>query len=223
LKLRIVFPWIGNALDKEWIKIVKEDMRYLHTTYLITTVFFVIIAAFLLIEKPLQMKQEQAVQIQTVEQKEKTTDKKEVRKSSQPNSRDVMAHFPKVEVVATGYYAGVESTGKDPSDPQYGITYSGVKVKRDPLGYSTIAADLHVFPLGTVLYIPGYGYGVVADIGSAIKGKKIDLYYDSIHDVYKQWGKKKVNVYIVKRGNGVLTETMLNELSNKEVASAVQE
>jgi 3D (Asp-Asp-Asp) domain-containing protein len=202
---------------------VKEDTRYLHTTYLITTALFVIIAAFLLIEKPMQMKQEQAVQIQTIEQKEKISDKKEAKKSSQLKSHDVMVNFPKVGVVATGYYAGVESTGKDQSSPQYGITYSGVKVKRDPLGFSTIAADLHVFPLGTVLYIPGYGYGVVADIGSAIKGNKIDLYYDSIHDVYKQWGKKKVDVYIVKRGNGVLTEAMLNELSNKEVASAVQE
>lgn len=202
---------------------MKEDTRYLHTTYLITTALFVIIAAFLLIEKPMQMKQEQAVQIQTIEQKEKISDKKEAKKSSQPKSHDVMVNFPKVGVVATGYYAGIESTGKDSSSPQYGITYSGVKVKRDPLGYSTIAADLRVFPLGTVLYIPGYGYGVVADIGSAIKGNKIDLYYDSIHDVYKQWGKKKVDVYIVKRGNGVLTEAMLNELSNKEVASAVQE
>jgi 3D (Asp-Asp-Asp) domain-containing protein len=202
---------------------VKEDTRYLHTTYLLTTALFVIIAAFLLIEKPMQMKQDQAVQIQAIEQKEKISDKKEAKKSPQPKSHDVMVNFPKVGVVATGYYAGIESTGKDSSSPQYGITYSGVKVKRDPLGYSTIAADLHVFPLGTVLYIPGYGYGVVADIGSAIKGNKIDLYYDSIHDVYKQWGKKKVDVYIVKRGNGVLTEAMLNELSNKEVASAVQE
>lgn len=75
-----------------------------------------------------------------------------------------------VEVIATGYTAGVESTGKRPGHPQYGITYSGVKVRRDQV--STIAADPRLFPIGTLLYIPGYGYGVVADTGSAIKGKR---------------------------------------------------
>ena len=77
-----------------------------------------------------------------------------------------------MKVTATGYTAGYESTGKKPGHPQYGITYSGVKVKRDRNTLSTIAADPDVFPLGSILYIPGYGYGIVADIGSAIKGQK---------------------------------------------------
>src|SRR5699024_9599553 len=59
--------------------------------------------------------------------------------------------YPRKRVVATGYTAGAESTGKSPGHPQYGITYSGVNVTRDL--YSTIAADLSVFPLGTILYI----------------------------------------------------------------------
>ncbi|MEH7386937.1 3D domain-containing protein, partial [Bacillus sp. JJ1521] len=78
--------------------------------------------------------------------------------------------YPTQSVVATGYTAGIESTGKDANHPSYGITYSGVKVKRDL--YSTIAADLNVFPIGTILFIPNYGYGVVADKGGAIKGNK---------------------------------------------------
>src|SRR5690606_24522080 len=82
--------------------------------------------------------------------------------------------YEKFEVEATGYTAGPESTGKDIGHPQYGITYSGVKVRRAHV--STIAADPDVFPIGSVLYIPDYGYGVVADTGSAIKGHKIDLY-----------------------------------------------
>src|SRR6185312_15277556 len=85
------------------------------------------------------------------------------------------SQYPSKKVVATGYTAGIESTGKEPGHPLYGITYSGVKVKRDL--YSTIAADPKVFPLGTILFIPGYGYGVVADTGSAIKGNIIDLYF----------------------------------------------
>ena len=95
-------------------------------------------------------------------------------------------------VVATGYTAGVESTGKTPNHPEYGITYSGVQVKRDL--YSTIAADLSVYPIGTILFIPGYGYGVVADKGGAITGNRIDLYYPTVEDVYSQWGKREVDV-----------------------------
>ncbi len=75
--------------------------------------------------------------------------------------------YPVQRVTATGYTAGAESTGKKPGDPLYGLTYSGVKVKRDL--YSTVAADPSVFPIGTILFIPNYGLGVVADTGSAIK------------------------------------------------------
>ena|SRR5699024_137816 len=117
-------------------------------------------------------------------------------------------------VTATGYTAGVESTGKDSGHPEYGITYSGVKVKRDL--YSTIAADLSVFPLGTILYIPNYGYGVVTDIGGAIKGNKIDLYFDTVDEVYNEWGKKDIDVYIVQKGSGEVDEEVLKTLNENE-------
>lgn len=124
------------------------------------------------------------------------------------------SQYPSATVVATGYTAGVESTGKSPGHPEYGITYSGVRVKRDL--YSTIAADLNVFPIGTILFIPGYGYGVVADKGSAIKGNRIDLYYHTVEDVYKHWGKRTVKVYIVKKGDGTLSEKELVQLNENE-------
>jgi len=124
------------------------------------------------------------------------------------------SQYPKYKVVATGYTAGYESTGKHPGHPQYGITYSGVKVKRDL--YSTIAADLNVFPIGTILFIPGYGYGVVADKGSAIKGNKIDLYFETVRDVYEQWGKRTVDIYVIKLGDGKLTNKELEALNENE-------
>ncbi|MBU9722116.1 MULTISPECIES: 3D domain-containing protein [Bacillaceae] len=124
------------------------------------------------------------------------------------------SQYPAVEVVATGYTAGPESTGKTEDHPQYGITYSGVEVKRDI--YSTVAADTEVFPIGTILFIPGYGYGVVADTGSAIKGNKIDLYYETVDDVYEQWGKRSVEVYIVESGEGHLTDDELIKLNEDE-------
>ncbi|WDH84192.1 3D domain-containing protein [Paenibacillus urinalis] len=117
-----------------------------------------------------------------------------------------------INVTATGYTAGYESTGKRPNHPEYGITYSGVKVHRNKEGVSTIAADPKVFPLGTVLYIPGYGYGIVADTGSAIKGSKIDLYFPTTKAVYSEWGKRDVQVQVVKQGNGKCTEQMIKQL-----------
>ncbi|MGW8956557.1 3D domain-containing protein [Paenibacillus sp. NPDC055715] len=128
-------------------------------------------------------------------------------------------------VTATGYTAGYESTGKRPSHPGYGITYSGVKVRRDKNTLSTIAADPKTFPLGSILYIPGYGYGIVADTGSAIKGNKIDLYFKTTRQVYSEWGKKEVDVQIIRKGSGKCTEKMLNSLqkvieTNKSIPAA---
>ncbi|MGM8216774.1 3D domain-containing protein [Bacillaceae bacterium W0354] len=120
------------------------------------------------------------------------------------NHESAFKQYPVKTVVATGYTAGYESTGKSEGHPLYGITYSGLKVQRDTI--STIAADLSVFPLGTVLYIPGYGYGMVMDIGGAIKGNKIDLYYETVEEVYHEWGKKEIDVYVIQKGTGSVNE-----------------
>lgn len=133
-----------------------------------------------------------------------------------PQRKLAIEDFPRVTVTATGYFAGRKSTGKDPGHPAYGITYSGVKVRRDL--FSTIAADIRLFPLGTILYIPDYGYGIVADTGSKIIGKKIDLYFETEEDVYKQWGMRKVDVYVLKKGDGYVSEEMLARLNQDQAA-----
>lgn len=136
--------------------------------------------------------------------------------SGQPTKLEDLdwSQYPTKKVIATGYTAGYESTGKNPDHPSYGITYSGVKVKRDL--YSTIAADLTVFPIGSILFIPGYGYGVVADKGGAIKGNKLDLFYETVEEVYDNWGKKALEVYVVEYGDGRLTEEELLSLNENE-------
>lgn len=86
-----------------------------------------------------------------------------------------------------------------PYDPTGGgsITASGTKVKRDPNGVSTVAVDPKVIPLGTNLYVEGYGYAIAADTGGAVKGNKIDLYFNPGSE-YKDWGKRTVTVYVLK-------------------------
>ncbi len=96
-------------------------------------------------------------------------------------------------VTLTAYSAGVESTGKDESHPQYGITASGTKVKEG----RTIAVDPKVIPIGWWVYIEGVGFRRAEDKGSAIKGKKIDVYYDS-HSHAEKFGKKSgYTVYVL--------------------------
>jgi len=59
-----------------------------------------------------------------------------------------------------------------------------------------VAVDPAVIPLGTRLFVPGYGYAIADDIGGAIKGNRIDLAFDS-HGEAIQFGRQKVTVYIL--------------------------
>ncbi|WP_232199130.1 peptidoglycan-binding protein [Thermosinus carboxydivorans] len=58
------------------------------------------------------------------------------------------------------------------------------------------AVDPAVIPLGTRLYIPGYGYAIADDIGGAIKGNKIDLAFESREEAL-QFGRQHVTVYVL--------------------------
>ena len=46
-----------------------------------------------------------------------------------------------------------------------------------------------------------------------LKGNKVDLYYETVEDVYNKWGKKEIDVYIIEQGNGKLTEAELQALN----------
>ena len=63
--------------------------------------------------------------------------------------------------------------------------------------HGTIAADPKIFPFGTRLWIPGYGYGVVEDVGGAIKGTHIDLWFPT-HAAARVWGVQELVVAELK-------------------------
>lgn len=92
----------------------------------------------------------------------------------------------KITALATGYT----------DDLRFGITASGTRVKRDVNGYSSVAVDPRVIPLGTKLYITGYGYGIAEDTGGLIKGNRVDLFFNDESDCYS-WGAKSADVYIL--------------------------
>ena len=59
-----------------------------------------------------------------------------------------------------------------------------------------IATDPNVIPLGTRVFIPGYGYAVAEDTGGAIVGHKIDVAFDSVAECY-EFGRKFIEIYIL--------------------------
>ena len=104
-------------------------------------------------------------------------------------------------VIATGYCNCEKCCGwelNENGQPVY--NYGRLKGKHKIIGqtssgtiarHGTIAADPRVFKMGTRLKVPGYGIGVVEDVGGAIKGSHIDLWF-STHEEAKKWGRKKI-------------------------------
>ncbi len=71
------------------------------------------------------------------------------------------------------------------------MTYRGNLLRR-----GLAAVDPRIIPLGTRLFVQGYGYAIADDVGGAIRGNKIDLAFENRADAI-QFGVQKVNVYIL--------------------------
>ena len=112
-------------------------------------------------------------------------------------SRGDTRYSKAITMTATAYDLSFASTGKTPGDKYYGITASGTRARP-----GVVAVDPRVIPLGTKLYIRSldgskdYGFAVAEDKGSAIKGNKIDLFFETAEQV-RQFGRRKVKVYIL--------------------------
>ena len=108
-------------------------------------------------------------------------------------------------------YSGLTASGTKPRQPRPGLfsTDSLLQPWMIPVRIAffpwllmpqdgTIAADTRHYPFGTRMYIPGYGYAVVEDRGSAIQGPGIiDIYFRS-HARALQWGRQQVEVTIYR-------------------------
>ena len=111
--------------------------------------------------------------------------------SSVTDSRGGSISYSKaLTVMATAY-------SEEESSNSWGLqTATGVDAVRDPNSWSTIAVDPSVIPLGTKVYVEGYGYAIAQDTGSAIIGKHIDCFFYTVADM-NGWGTRTVNVYIL--------------------------
>ncbi|MFU8890429.1 MAG: 3D domain-containing protein [Anaerosomatales bacterium] len=93
---------------------------------------------------------------------------------------------------ADGEELTVAATGYSSQDPGVGTrTATGAQAK-----HGVIAVDPSVIPLGTRVYIPGYGNAVAADTGGAISGSKIDLCFNTRAEALS-WGRRTVTITIL--------------------------
>ncbi|RIU92783.1 3D domain-containing protein [Oceanobacillus picturae] len=139
------------------------------------------------------------VEKKETEEKEVTTqntakaDKKEQeakaeKTTKQTSDSDQKAEGKTISVTATAYTANCDGCS--------GVTSTGVDLNKNP-DAKVIAVDPNVIPLGSKVYVEGYGYATAADIGGAIKGNKIDLHVPNKDAAY-DWGVRTVDVTVVE-------------------------
>lgn len=91
------------------------------------------------------------------------------------------------------------------------VTHAPYRLKVDAVAYSlpgstalgipvrkgVVAVDPRLIPLGTKLQVPGYGRGIAADVGWAIKGRIIDLWFPTLAQARK-WGRRTVTITVYR-------------------------
>ena len=95
-----------------------------------------------------------------------------------PGAQAVAADFPggrTLTVTITGYALP-------------GTTATGI-----PVGWGVAAVDPSVIPLGTHIWVPGYGAAVAADVGSAIVGTRVDLWFPTVAQA-ENWGLRTLTI-----------------------------
>lgn len=93
-----------------------------------------------------------------------------------------------LEMTATAYIPRPVEMGRRAT----GRTANGMRAQ-----FGLVAVDPRIIPLGTMLFIEGYGMALAADTGGAIRGKKIDLCVPTLREA-RQFGRRKVRVHVLK-------------------------
>lgn len=122
------------------------------------------------------------------EEAKKKEAEREQKNSNNTTNEDTLNQVSEktLTVTATAYTANCKGCS--------GTTHTGIDLIANP-DTKVIAVDPSVIPLGSVVYVEGYGYAIAGDIGSAIKGNKIDVFVPTRAEALK-WGVRRVKVTI---------------------------
>lgn len=174
-----------SSLEKGKEKIITEGQEGLISkTYELTKENGKTVSKELVSEKTVKKKVDEVVAIGTKEKKAAVTPVSTSSKSSASSSSSAEEYY----VTATAYTSGCNGcTGK---------TATGVNLRANP-NAKIIAVDPSFIPLGTKVYVEGYGYATAADTGGAVNGKKIDVFVPSTADAYN-WGVKTVKIKVFR-------------------------
>ncbi|WP_336045889.1 3D domain-containing protein [Solibacillus ferritrahens] len=111
-----------------------------------------------------------------------------VKKNTKKSPTDPSNVKKTIKMTATAYTANCKGCS--------GITKTGLNLRKNP-SLKVIAVDPKIIPLGSKVWVEGYGIAVAGDIGGAIKGNKIDLFMNK-KATANQWGRKQVTVKVLK-------------------------
>lgn len=91
----------------------------------------------------------------------------------------------------------MQASAYDPSPATIGRGATGRTATGRRAGYGCVAVDPRVIPLGTMIFVEGYGFAMACDTGGAIKGDRIDLCYGQRSQALR-FGRKTVRVHVFK-------------------------
>jgi 3D (Asp-Asp-Asp) domain-containing protein len=105
--------------------------------------------------------------------------------------------MPPVDVTtsAPAAPAAPAASGQSLTVTSTGYSLTGHTATGLPVGWGIVAVDPALIPLGTHLTIPGYGEGVAADTGSAVRGATIDLWFPTLAQA-RAWGRRTVTIAV---------------------------
>ncbi|WP_245683089.1 3D domain-containing protein [Alkalibacterium thalassium] len=92
-----------------------------------------------------------------------------------------------------GRWMTVEATAYSRNQPELSnYTFTGIDLRENS---RVIAVDPNVIPLGSTIYVPGYGEYIAGDTGGAIIGNRIDIHFESL-DSAIQFGRQSIDVQV---------------------------
>lgn len=142
--------------------------------------------------------QKQASATQQQQEKPSTSQPKPKEQTKQPSATKQQVEQKKEEAAVSGDGKELVVTATAYTaycDGCSGTTYTGINLRANP-NQKVIAVDPSIIPLGSRVWVEGYGEAIAGDIGGAIKGNKIDVFLEHKADAY-QWGRKQVKIKVL--------------------------